>query len=255
MSHAARPMAGLLRERYRAHARSRGFRARLAATEAAIAAALGLMRAPYVAWSGGKDSSVLAHLVRAQRPGVPLRLLTSGETRVLHDVDTMCAWFRAQGATVEEWLIDRVFAPEWATADWTTQRRAGRGDLDRLNDGHDGVFLGLRAEESGRRARSLAMHRDPALPPWCHRYRTGPRAGMVRACPLARWTVDDVGAYLALHDIPVFARYHDEGLAARTTARLTGDAVRQNVLVHLRQHHLAGYRRLVRRFPELQCLT
>ena len=51
---------------------------------------------------------------------------------------------------------------------------------------------------------------------------------------------------------PLLSAYEAEGLDARTTMRLTGDAVRQGGVVHLRMRDKAAYNALIRRFPELR---
>lgn len=235
----------------RLHARDRHYLARLEESRRIIREALKHMNRPYVAFSCGKDSSTLAHLVLEERPDVPLRFLSSGETRIVHNVDEVISWFRARGAVVEEILIDRVWSEEWKDATWDEERKAGRGDLDKLNvGGYDGMFMGLRAQESARRRRSLFHSQTEGLPPFCYRYKTGVRGGMIRCCPLARWQVEDVGAYLLTHGIPILRQYELHGLETRTTARLTGDAVRQNILSDVKRDNPEGWRRLVKRFPE-----
>lgn len=250
----ARPLAGAARERYLAHARRAPFRYRLAEAMESLTGLRDLVHAPYVAFSCGKDSTVLAHLALTVLPRIPLRFMRSGESHLLHDVDGMCAFFRAGGATVEEVLFDRVFSAGWSRADWETSRRAGRKDHEQMTATHDAVLLGLRMDESRARAITLRRHQSPDLPIHCYRLRTGPHAGLIRCCPLARWSVDDVGAYCALHDLPLLAWYHhhESGLGARTTARLTGDAVRQYTLTYLRHQHAEAFRLLAVRFPELR---
>lgn len=236
---------------YRAHAASPAYRRRLDAAVACIAHGLTLCRDPYVAFSAGKDSSVMLHLVRAQRPEIPARLLTSGETRCLHaNLDDVLAWWRARGAHIEEICADRVFAEGWTGASFHAQRMAGRGDLRRLLPGdHDAVFLGLRAEESGRRRIALSRR----FPGTRHATRTitVPGRRMLRIAPLADWTVDDVAAYVTVHQLPMLTAYEREGFAARTTARLTGDAVREGALILLRDRDPAAYNHLLARFPEV----
>jgi len=242
------------RERYLNHASLAGYKQRLLESQEIIRDALKFMSSPYVAFSCGKDSSVLAHLVLQQRPDVPLRFLSSGETRIIHNVDEIMDWFRSNmGADVQELLIDRVFSEEWQDATWTEQRKAGRGDLALLNEGdYDGVFMGLRAQESRNRKMSLYMHQQQDLPPFCYRYKDTNKAlsGFIRCCPLAKWTVEDIGAYLVSHGIPFLRQYHNRGLESRTTARLTGDAVRQYVLSDIKRDNPEGWRRLLKRFPE-----
>lgn len=237
-------------EIFELRSRSDIYKRRVDESHEIIRGALRLMERPYVAFSCGKDSSVLSHMV-LQHASVPLRFLASGETRIVHNVDDIIGWFRERGATVEEILIDRVFSEEWQDATWDEQRKAGRGDLCRLTVDHDGVFMGLRMEESGNRKRSLLKHQTPGLPPFCYRYRSSSKMhDMIRCCPLAKWTVEDVGAYIVTHGIPVLRHYHNCGLESRTTARLTGDAVRNNELFWIKAQNPEGWQRLLQRFPE-----
>ncbi|HEX7088780.1 MAG TPA: phosphoadenosine phosphosulfate reductase family protein [Longimicrobiales bacterium] len=245
----ARPLEGAVRQRYLTVLRRPWHRRLREQARDIIRGGLKLSRRPYVAFSCGKDSSVLAHMVMQQDPTVPLRFLSSGETRLLHDIDGVMQWFRERGAIIEEIHIDRVFSDEWRDATWDEQRRAGRHDLRReLRPGYDAVFLGLRMEESPPRSMSLRKHQTAGLPPFVYRY----SGGGLRICPLAAWRTDDVGAYLAEHGIPVLEAYHHEGLAARTTARLTHDAVRHYALSYLYRRDPDSARRLLARFPELR---
>ena len=86
-----------------------------------IMQALKLCKNPYVSFSCGKDSSVLAHLVLDIKKDVPLRFLSSGETRLVHNVDRIIEHFKDKGAVIHEINIDRVFSPEWKDATWTEQ--------------------------------------------------------------------------------------------------------------------------------------
>lgn len=239
-------------DKYLIYARSLLFAKRINLAKETIGESLNFVKNPYVAFSCGKDSSVLAHLVIQENPRIPLRFLSSGETRIIHNVDEVMDWFRSQGATVEEILIDRVFSEEWKDASWTEQRKAGKHDLESLNEGNwDGIFMGLRMQESKHRKISLLKCQTPGRPRFCYQYKNG----RARICPLATWTVEDVAAYLITRGIPVLQRYKDHGFEARTTARLTGDAVRQNVLTEIKHKNPEGWERLVARFPEFSCFV
>ena len=212
-----------------------------------IMQALKLCKNPYVSFSCGKDSSVLAHLVLDIKKDVPLRFLSSGETRLVHNVDRIIEHFKDKGAVIHEINIDRVFSPEWKDATWTEQRKAGRGDLEKLNEGgYDCVIMGLRKEESRNRQISLTAIKTEGFPPYTYRY----KSGLIRCCPLAEWTTIAVAAYIASKGLPVLDWYEYEGIEGRTTARLTGDAVRQNVLIYLKQKDPGSFNKLVARFPE-----
>lgn len=71
-----------------------------------------------------------------------------------------------------------------------------------------------------------------------------------RMCPIADWTTEDVGAYIVTHNLPVLKWYRDFGFDSRTTARLTGDAVRQSTLYWIKVTNPDGYSKLLERFPE-----
>ncbi len=245
-------MQGWQIERYTLHSKSRRYLKRLDEAKTIIENILPLLQYPYIAFSCGKDSSTLAHLV-LQKRNMPLRFLSSGETRIVHNVDDVINWFKARGATIEEILIDRVFSEEWKDATWTEQRKAGRHDMEILNRGDwDGIFMGLRIEESPKRQLSLARHQTEGLPPFCYQYKetNKKRGNAIRCCPLARWTTDDIGAYIITNNIPFLRQYHNHGMGARTTARLTGDAVRQYALSDVKRDNPEGWRKLVKRFPE-----
>lgn len=239
-------MRAIERAGYLAHSRSPAHQRRLARAEKIICDMLARCQAPYVACSFGKDSSCLLWLVLQHVPDIPVRILTSGETRLLHaNLDEVMDWWRARypKMDLQEILVDRVFSAEWQEADWTEQRKAGRRDIvNRLptSGDFDGVFMGLRDEESNRRR--LATHKNGPI-----RH----TAGMWCAVPLADWLTDDIGAMTCVHNLPLLEAYEAEGLDTRTTMRLTGDAVRQNGFIHLRMRDPGAYNRLLQRFPEL----
>lgn len=209
--------------------------------------ALKLCQNPYVSFSCGKDSSVLAHLVLGVQSNVPLRFLSSGETRLVHNVDDVIRFFRDIGADVQEINIDRVFTKEWENATWDEQRKAGNKDLQHLNDGgYDLLFMGLRKQESRPREITLNSLKTDGYPPYTYRY----KSGLIRCCPLANWTTTDIAAYIVANELPVLNWYEYDGIEGRTTARLTGDSVRQNVLIYIKHKDPEAFNKLKKRFPE-----
>lgn len=230
-----------------AHAHTRQYRERVAEARVLIRDALTISRSPYVSFSCGKDSTSMADLVLGIAPDVPLVFLSSGETRLLHNVDDVLTYFRNRGATINEINIDRVFSDAWRESTWHESRKAGVGDLQRMAEGHDCSFIGLRAEESKRRRFSLYYHRTDGLPRFLYRMADG----RLRACPMARWRTADIHAHIVTRDLPLLDAYREEGIKTRTTARLTGTAVRMGALARLREHHRDRYNALIARWPEL----
>ncbi len=212
---------------------------------------LSISKNPYVALSCGKDSSVMADMVLSIDSAIKCRFISSGETRIVHNVDEVMDYFRQRyNADVEEINIDRVFSDEWKDAEFDEQRKAGRRDIQNIdNSGYDGVFMGLRKDESRGRKITLSVHHSEGLPNNMYRYNG---RAFYRMCPLADWKTEDIGAYLTVNKIPTLDWYNEYGFDSRTTARITGDAVRQNVLFYIHIHNPAGYQKLIQRFPELR---
>lgn len=230
------------------------YKNKLKNTQKAIKDMLKICDKPYVAFSCGKDSSVLADMVLRIKPTIPLRFISSGETRILHNVDDVINYFvKKYDANVEEICFDRVWTNEWRNATFDEQRKAGNKDIQTIsNAGYDGVFMGLRIEESRGRSISLKQCKTEGLPRFMYRYAN---KDFYRMCPLASWKTADIGAYILENDIPFLNWYHKYGFEGRTTARLTGDSVRQNTLYYIKMTNPEGYSKLIKRFPELGALT
>lgn len=223
-------------------------------TQSNIEEMLKISKTPYIAFSCGKDSSVLADMVLRIDNTVPLRFVSSGETRIIHNVDDVMDFFiKKYNAKIQEIKFDRVFSEEWKNATFDEQRKAGKRDIQSLdNSDYDGVFMGLRAEESRHRQISLAMHQTEGLPRNMYKYA---KRDFYRMCPLNLWRTEDVGAYIVSNQIDVLDWYNTYGFDSRTTARITGDAVRQNVLIYLKITNPQGYAMLLERFPEFHIIT
>lgn len=251
-------MRAIERAGYLAHGATPGYAMRLARARETIREGLARCQAPYVAFSAGKDSCAMLLLVLEQWPDAWARILTGGETRLLAcNLDEVLDWYRASypRLRLEEVCVDHVFADGWREVGFWEQYETFRGEWRRylLPEGADGVFIGLRAEESNARRIALSKREpDTRLALW--RYRAdglNQVAGVLRICPLDRWTVADVGALLAEHGAPLLAPYQHEGLEARTHGRLGRTSMRMGQLEELRRRDPAAYNRIVQRFPEL----
>lgn len=241
-------MSNLERAGYLAHTMTGGYQYRLNDAASIVTQALEMARAPYVSFSGGKDSAVLLDIVAVQKPDIEARMLTSGETRHLHaNFDEILDWWCARYPAMQltEINIDRVWSTERS---FYTQRKAGRGDIVNFlaDTDFDLVFLGLRDEESNNRRRANARGVIRQYADSNH----SNIAGKWVCTPIAKLTIQDVGAYVTFNEIPLFPAYQ-HGMSERTTLRLTGDATRQQAFTRLRVDHPSRYRELLKRFPEL----
>lgn len=190
----------------------------------------------YVAWSGGKDSTVALHLARRINPLIPVVWFDSGlefpENRdYVHGLAE--AWglnFHTIAAQPDA-LTLLVQSGAWEHGvDWDRLRAATRTDHahDTLVTGPaaraharygPGEVVGLRAGESvGRRILLAKSH---------GRYTRND--GTVVCAPIWRWSDIDVEAYLAAHGIPANPIYAKlKALGAPTYAQRVGLVVDGN---------------------------
>ncbi|WP_161501042.1 phosphoadenosine phosphosulfate reductase family protein [Embleya scabrispora] len=216
----------------------------------------------YAAWSGGKDSTVVAHLVR--ETGMRVCFFDSGmelpETvpyivAVAQQLDLRLESIAARPSAWESLEASRVWengsplAPDWrrltnlheltiAGPSRTAHRRYGAGEV-----------LGLRAAEGVKRRRLFA-HADDGV------YRR--LDGTAVACPIWDWTDDDVLAYLAYHRIglnPIYDKLRAVGApprARRVDSIFDDTALTYGRLVWLQRGWPSVYDELIRRLPRIR---
>lgn len=151
------------------------------------------MRSPYVAFSTGKDSTVIANLVREVAPETPLVYFDA--KRPFPESAAMLAWAESTGNLIRydtgtDYLdLLRKYGLSDARIDNASMEAVVWGPVKRLcaEYGFDGAFLGLRASESKGR-RHLVKSRGALFyaqrhPQW-------------ECLPICDWSVEDVWAYL-----------------------------------------------------------
>ena len=169
--------------------------------------ALGRVSRPYIAFSGGKDSLVVAHLVSRVAGSIPMvycddellypehieymeaaKARIGDRLRIVQGAGLHRQWFRPWKPGMDWW---RTPHRDMEALPWATDRTVSPGELaSRL--GYNGVFLGLRRGESVRRADILEAS-------------TGiDRLNSIWYCnPLIEWTGDDVWDYIHEHGLDV----------------------------------------------------
>lgn len=177
---------------------------------------------PYIAYSGGKDSQVAAHLAHSVCPNTPL--VYSDDEFILADYAAHMETERrrygdlllyVQGATLHAgWHVPWTDEPFWRPrppdmiqmpvqrVDWSRRLR--------LLYGFDGLILGVRSSESLIRAEYLAEYAQKG-----NRRR---RRGLAECDPIAGWSDEQVWAYIREHEIPycaVYDRQAEAGVALR----------------------------------------
>jgi 3'-phosphoadenosine 5'-phosphosulfate sulfotransferase (PAPS reductase)/FAD synthetase len=220
---------------------------------------------PAIMWSGGKDSTAMAHLAVV---GVGLKAPVFSEKDDL-DYPGELDYVNSNGAA---WGADlRVVVPEvspkqWITSHsheigvcWDMHSRAAQMSkecfysvIESASSAHDGIMLGLRAAESRARTVNRAAH--GAM------YRK--RNGQVVCCPLADWSGLDVFAYLESNGVEPFMVYRCIAFSnirdpwnVRKSWWIPGDNARHGGVSWLRHYYPGLYRELLSWFERAQSYT
>lgn len=195
---------------FRAHTMLSSYRRKLDAlrqTAASIDPA-----ATYVSFSAGKDSAVIAHACHAEHPGIPILMIDPGcPTHWLQsERDRWMTYAADQGWNLTLFAWDKWDARREADTERQYRDRIHASMFDAIwararTDGLSCKVMGLRAAESRQRAMLVATRGD------AYEYQDGTRSIL----PIARWSVDDVWAYIVTHDLPWLGIYDAIGPQAR----------------------------------------
>lgn len=171
------------------------YRQSLQRAEAVIADALARARKPFVSFSGGKDSTVLTHLVLQHQPDMMVLHWDYGRAFVPYTVHKRILEI-ADAIGVRNLRIETspLYRIEGRAAKNVMGRHLIGQLLPRLADeGYDLDFVGLREEESLKRRRRIRAQRMVSRIP--------------EAWPLASWRWLDVWAYVVSNDLPYLWLY------------------------------------------------
>ncbi len=214
----------------------------------------------YVAWSGGKDSTALTHMVCVDR-GIAAQVMS-----VKDDLD-----FPGEEAYVQRWATTwgirlDIVRPEFSLQGWLAEHASDTSADDdfhgrssafsdaafyslieeyRQAAGLPGVYLGLRAEESVHRLRNRRFNG--------HTYTK--LDGETVCQPLCDWHGLDVYAYLLSHGIDLLSVYrcvrlHREPWLVRKSWWLPGAHSRHGGMAWLRTYYPSLFYRLCELLPD-----
>ena len=184
------------RETFLAWAQTEEFAEHLSGAEAIIAHALANYQRPLISYSGGKDSTVMLHLILAQAPDTEVLHWDYGRYYIPRPVhEELVAIARSMGANLRV-ETSPLYDELKRQAINVMGRELIEGLLPRLaqTEGFDVQFVGLRAEESLKRRRRIKR-----------REMICPKLG--ECWPLQHWRWLDVWAYIASRDLPYLSLY------------------------------------------------
>jgi len=246
-------MEAKLATRFKLYARLKSHRGHVGQARRRIARWLELVRNPYVAFSTGKDSTCVLHLVREQSPDVPA---------VYFDADCAFPESKAVLADTDNVIVFPAIEPLLETfrrfsgfdagseLERETMRTTVWEPIRRLvaEYGFDGMAYGLRAEENHGRAMH-AKYRGAVF-----QYK---RDGLWGCQPIHDWTYDDVWAFIVSEDLPYCGVYDKLWDMPREDQRLSywaGETKRRWGRWAVLKHHWPElFNRFAAEFPEVRC--
>lgn len=196
-------MPAAQRKRFQLHARKPAYHAKVTAARERVARMLASCQKPYIAFSGGKDSHVVLSLVRAELPNVPA---------VYFDAD--CAYPGVQHLLARTpWVIKHPATEPFLETltrlglthpdlEAETMRTTVYGPIRTLRAQYrfDGVFYGLRAEESAGRRKHAQVKGAQFT------YKNADRGA--EACqPIYDFDYLDVWAFIVAQELPYCETY------------------------------------------------
>jgi len=168
--------------------------------------ALTKMKNPYVAWSGGKDSTIVVHLVIQHKPDIAIVHLDADADfpETLQYIERLKREWKLNLITVKTKSLLELVA-RYGYSDELTRivmKAVVYEPIKRLikQNGFDGCFLGVRSDESYGRSKLLRAQGKLFF---------NKTYGIWQCLPIGWWSVDDVMRYYEYTNIPLHPLYHE----------------------------------------------
>ena len=236
------------------HAKTVEFITKVSEAHEIIREALQHMKQPYLSFSGGKDSTVMLHMLLKHKPDIPVIYWDADASypdtehfieEVVRDwslnfirrkTESMYSVFRKYGVNHQQienkTMIATVYKP-----------------IKKLIEdyGFDGVFVGLRAQESKGR-RKLIKSRGQLF------YNKSQK--VMECLPAAQFAVEDIWAYITFFMLPYNNIYNRTSMIPRNEIRVSywcGESCRERGRwVWLKKEYPELYNKFASEFPEVR---
>ena len=250
-------MPDALRQRFELWSKLHQHQWRVDAARQRIGQWLQKAQRPYIAFSTGKDSLCVLHLVREQAPDTPAVYFDAGcafpeSEAVLARTENVIA-FPADESLLETFKRCGGFLGAGSELERETMRTTVWGPIERLvaEYGFDGVAYGLRSEENpGSRGR-LVRHRGAVF-----QYK---RDGLWACQPIHDWSYDGVWAFIVSNGIPYCGVYDKLWDAPEEDQRLSywaGETKRRwGRWAWLKRNYPELFNRFAAEFSEVRCFV
>lgn len=191
-----------LRILFTLHSRLPAYRHRVARAFSTTREWLELCQKPYIAFSGGKDSTVILHITRQLAPDTPAIYLDADncfpEVSDLIDQTPNCTRY----PTSEPFLatLKRFGLDGGKDLDRQTMKSTVYEPVRKLIDeyGYDGCIYGIRAEESHGRRKSVQVHKEIFF---------AKGYGVWQCQPIGWWLYRDIWTYIVSNNVPYAGTY------------------------------------------------
>lgn len=246
-------MDDLTRFRFELHGKLRSHRYLVQLARQRVAKWLSLVNNPYIAFSTGKDSSVVLHLVREQAPDTPAVYFDADcafpESKEMLDRTPNLVTFPADEPLLETFRRFGGF-DAGPKLERETMRTTVWGPIRRLiaEHGFDGVAYGLRAEENAGTRGMLMRYRGAVF-----QYR---RDGLWACQPICDWEYNDVWAFIVSQNIDycgVYDRMWDMPEEDQRVSYWAGETKRHwGRWAWLKRNYPDLFNRFAAEFPEVR---
>lgn len=186
------------RKAYLMHSETEEYLKKIHKTQEVIEIALTKFKKPYVAYSGGKDSTAMLYLILQECPAITVIHWDFGPYYIPRPIFN---------SLIEN--AKRMGAQDIRTPTSSRYKNLKRGAVNVLGsdflgkhiphlreEGFDLAFIGLRAEESNKRkARTKSFFK--------------PEKGIMSCYPLSKWTFKDVWALIVKNNVPYLSEFYD----------------------------------------------
>lgn len=214
---------------------------------------------PYVAFSGGKDSTVLLHLTRLIKPDIPVMFANSGAEfpDTIEYIQYLERKWNLDLYEIEpSYTMLEIYEKVGAFQFKNTHKKLVKGEMKRVlilepaqqmrELGFDGVLMGLRAEESKGRMFNAKSNG--------YIYHTK-YDDLWHCNPLNNWNTKDIWAYIISSCIPYNKIYDKEWVGGRENIRMaayagcTSMTITRGRWAFLKKHYPEVWREFVKQFP------
>jgi 3'-phosphoadenosine 5'-phosphosulfate sulfotransferase (PAPS reductase)/FAD synthetase len=210
---------------------------------------LTLCNNPYIALSFGKDSIVMMDLIYSIAPEIQCLFLTSQESFLMHNFEDLINHYKIS----HKLNLKIIYGDELESTNTIDEARKKRKSNWYSDDflSKDGVFMGLRIEESKARKMTLLNKENNKIFKRIMQYKNGERNGQYRCCPVADWSAFEIMHYCEINNLPLLEVYRF-GEQIRTSARLPREEHRQSALASIKMSNPENYNKLLTLLPELR---